>query len=304
MKLMTVMWALLLALWSATCMAGNPSSAGVSRIRAVQNPPAHYAVHIGDVLVRRVDIDTPAGVQLEASQLPKPGQRVEDILLLRIDRDTGESSADQTHQRLTLHYQVFHTATEAVALSLPAVVLPLSDGSQLTLPAWKFWYAPLAKSSLSKVKAELLPFATAPNMPTAGLKIALLTSLGLMALSLLTLCYLKLDWHWLPWMRGPFSRAYARIRTLHASQQPEALAQMATEIHAALNQVYGQCLFASDIPRFVSLTPRYAKASTTLTDFFALSNHLLFAQSASSPAVSQQLLACSKLLRDCERGAA
>lgn len=303
--LFSVAWLLLQSVTlAAHATVDATAGAAGSRIVTVHNPAAHYGVHIGDVLTRRVVMDTADKVQVELARLPKTGQRENDIVLIEITPQVDTQSAEKTRTTLTLQYQVFHPASEVTKLSLPALAIPLSDGSVLQVPAWQFWYAPLAKSSFLKVKNELMPFATPPLYDVAQSRVILLTSLALMATSLLALCYLKLNLSWLPMIGGPFSRAHTRIRKQQKQVNADRLRQMLCELHAALDSVYGQSFFEKDIAVFVAQAPRYARATASLQAFFVLSNQWLFAQGADPQEAAQQVLAVSKLLRDCERGAA
>jgi hypothetical protein len=302
--LLSIAWLLMQSVTLAAYATVDTRAGAVgSRIVVVHNPAAHYGVHIGDVLTQRVVIDTAENVQVELARLPKTGQRETDIVLIAMTPQLDTQSA-KTRTTLTLQYQVFHPASEVTKLSLPALAIPLSDGSVLRVPAWQFWYAPLAKSSFLEVKNELMPFARPPLYDVAQSRTIMLTSLALMIASLLALCYLKLDLNWLPLVGGPFSRAHTRIRKQHKQVNADRLRQMLCELHAALDRVYGQSFFEKDIAVFIAKTPRYAPATTALQAFFVLSNQWLFAQGDDPQAAAQHVLAVSKLLRDCERGAA
>lgn len=271
------------------------------RILHIDNPPKPYGVHIGDILQRTVQIELASGYALAPSSLPVKGTRSNGIEL--VDVAVDKAQGDDTRYAVTLRYQAFAQAQVPAPMALPATKLAATgDGKTLTLtiPAWRFWFAPLvAVDNFKAARTSLQPSLGPVLVETQPQQLGLTIYAALAVIGLLGLVYVNADRRWLPFMGGPFARAHRRIKRLRhkPAQQKQAL----FHLHQAFNQTFGASVFATDIERFIERHPRFANLKAQIAAFFDRSNRALFAgdeQGMSAP----ELLALSRSLRDSERG--
>lgn len=298
-KFLINIWLILISLLSSASFSSEQN-----KILHIENPSLNFNVKIGDVLTRSVTYSLGANIKINPMDLPKKGKRIEDIELIQSDNQVISNSNDQKQYVLTLKYQVFKSASDITALALPAENIQFSDGSKLTVPAWKFWYSPLAKSTFRNAKAEMKGFSTVPLVETNVYKFILILCLSIMSLCILALIYLNLDLNWMPFVRGPFSIAYSKIKRIKDKGSHESIRMMLDEMHKAFDAIYGQSFFEKDITNFIYTQSKYAKAVPEITQFFQISNRALFGnRNALDPAETKKIMLISKSLRDCERGA-
>jgi mxaA protein len=296
---------LLAAAWLATMAQTGFAAGPAARIVHLHNPLQSTGIRIGDVMERSVVLEAPAPYQLSRSALPGKGTTRNGIELAAV-RIESQPQGDTNRYVATLRYQVFAHAAAPSVMVLPEEQFAFTGGPKglaVKIPEWRFWYAPLAVANLSTAKGNLQPqFAPAPLSADAHY-VRLYSFAALAVLCALLLAWFNADGRWLPFMNGPFARAHRRIKRLPAGGQgwKEGLAAL----HEAFNRVHGRNLFAADIADFVARHPRYARARVNIEAFFAQSGHALFADPPQDGAAFQrQLGVLSKLLRDCERGAA
>ena len=296
--LLTKLLPAMLVLASGLALAAGPAD---GRILRIVNPAQTYGVHLGDTLQRTLELELAPGFELTQSALPVKGTRNASVELtdLVVDKQPG----DKAIYTIKLRYQVFTNSPTPLSMALPAHDFAATGGDKtltLHVPAWRFWFAPLvAVSDLKTAKASLQPALGPVAIKTAQQRQWLAVFSALFAIGLLGLIYVNADRRWLPFMGGPFARAYRQIKRLRhkPAQQKQALFYL----HQAFNQTFGASLFAPDVERFVERNPRFASLKAQIAAFFERSNRALFAgdEQGMSPA---ELLALSRNLRDSERG--
>lgn len=287
----------------ALLLAGVPAHAAEARIAAIANPTQSNGIQVGDVLRRSVTINVEAPYQLSKSTLPAKGTVRNGIELVeaRVESRAGNGT---TEYRLHLGYQVFAHANAPVVMQLPAEPLLLSGGPKalrLEVPAWHFWFSPLASANTGTAKANLQPQLKPELVDIASHQAALLGFSALFAAALVVLVYINADRRWLPFMGGAFARAHRRIKRLSPAAGEERKALL--YLHQAFNQVHGGNLFARDLDAFFDRHPHFARMRQEIADFFERSNRALFAAPPEDrTAFIRELAGLSKGLRNCERG--
>lgn len=284
----------------ALCASAHAAEPAARIVRLV-NPAQSTAIHIGDVMQRTVVLEAPAPYQLSRNALPLKGANRDGIELADV-----QVAQEANRYTVTLRYQVFGHASQPAVMTLPEESFALTGGPQglaLKIPAWRFWYAPLALADLTTAKGNLQPQFAPPSLSADTHWARLYGYIALLVLGALGLAWFNADGRWLPFMNGPFAQAHRRIKGL--SREGQTWKQALSTLHEAFNRVYGHNLFAADIGDFVAQHPRYAPARASIEAFFAQSGHALFSQSPQdNGAFLNQMLTLSKLMRDCERRAA
>jgi len=277
-----------------------------ARIVKLANPVQSTGIRIGDIMERTVVLEAPAPYQLSRSALPMKGSNRDGIELadLQIEKkDTGQA----TRYVVTLRYQVFGHASAPDVMSLPEETFALPGGPQglsLKIPAWRFWYSPLAVADITTAKGNLQPQFRPSLIDAEAHRARLFGFLALLVMSALALTYYNADSRWLPFMNGPFAEAHRRIRRLPAKSASSWQIALAA-LHEAFNRAHGRNLFAADIGAFVEQHPQFARARADIEAFFAQSGRALFSDPPQDADVFvKEMTAFSKQLRGCERGAA
>jgi mxaA protein len=122
-----------------------------AKIISVSNPLQSHGIQVGDVLSRRVVLEVKAPYQLSQQTLPMKGARTNDVELSQISI-TQSASREGIQYNIDLRYQVFSAVFVPSVLQLPAEKFALTGGPQalsVSLPAWKFWFSPLAPTAMS-----------------------------------------------------------------------------------------------------------------------------------------------------------
>jgi mxaA protein len=287
------------------CMANaiaEPAAGPELKMLQLENPGRSTGIQIGDYLERRLQVEIAQPYQLSASALPLKGTSHDGIELadIRMERKAAERSSTYT---LTLRYQVFSPSTKPAILQLPAEKIGLNGGPKalaVEIPAWRFWFSPLATADIGLAKAAMQ--AQAPPSPIAlsdhynGLAAAITC----LILGLAGLIYVHADRRWLPFMGGAFARAYRQIRRLPRDQQHVAKALL--QLHHAFDQVNGASLFAGGIDDFITRYPQFAGARGEIAAFYARSSQHLFSGQTGDARFFEELLPLARRLRHCERG--
>ncbi|HEX5539867.1 MAG TPA: nonribosomal peptide synthetase MxaA, partial [Methylophilaceae bacterium] len=210
----------------------------------------------------------------------------------------------KTIYTITLSYQVFAYAGSPKVMQLPKQSFAVTGGPKalsLNIPAWGFWYSPLvANVGINDAKANLQPSQLPLLIDLSGHRIKLLVFAGLLVIGLVGLIYVNADRRWLPFMGGPFARAYRKIKRL--PQNPAREKQALFYLHEAFNQTFGATLFARNVQQFISSYPAFSRLQADIQAFFEKSNKALFADEGGNAAAMNDLLALSKNLRNSERG--
>jgi len=276
-----------------------------AKLISITNPMQSNGIHIGDVLERKVVIETSQPYQLSKTTLPMKGLSRDGIELSDIDVNTRQQG-NKTLNEITLRYQVFMSSPTPVVVQLPEEVFAMAGGAKalmLKLPVWRFWFSPLVAADITTAKGNLQPQFKPALIATETDRVLLAVLLGLVVVGGLGLVYVNADRRWMPFMGGAFARAHREIKRLPrtAGQDRKALFLL----HQAFNQTHGANLFAAEIGRFIASHPAFAKARPDIEKFFKKSNQSLFTQAQPDRVQFMQALTTfSKTLRDCERGVA
>lgn len=277
-----------------------------ARIVQLLNPIQSTGIRIGDIMERKVVLQAPAPYQLSRTALPMKGSIRDGIELADLHIEKQENGQANRYA-VTLRYQVFGHASIPSVMVLPEETFALTGGPQglsLKIPAWRFWYSPLAVADITTAKGNLQPQFKPAAIDMGTHRLRLFGFLALLIVSGLALVYYNADARWVPFMNGPFAQAYRRIRRL-PDKDGQAWKPALAALHDAFNRVHGSNLFAADIGIFVERHPQFVRARGDIEAFFAQSAKALFADAPQDvPVFMQQVTAFGKQLRDCERGAA
>ena len=288
--------ALLLVVGSAVAHAAPDT------LTATQHDPRAFGYFVGDVVTRRIDIQTPAGLQLDEESLPRVGRQGQALELRRV-------TWDSRHATLTMDYQVFIAPREVRTLEMPPVSLRFAGtprAQTLRIDAWPVTVAPLApvEASPRNGLGELRPDAAAPLIDTrfARGRLAVYGVIAALLLAYLAHVYLALPW----WARRvrPFGRAYGELRGLSASSSPEQVRAGLQALHQALNLTAGQVLFEQGVSAFVETHPQFKPMQAEWLEFFQRSRGAFFGDAADVAVDASWLVELCRRGRDLERGAA
>jgi mxaA protein len=301
---------LTLTLFAVLSLACGPAVAapvsGDQEVRLLQleNPARSTGIQIGDRLERRLQVEIAQPYQLANSALPIKGSNRDGIELvdIQLDKKVGEQSTLYT---LSLHYQIFAATTKPAILQLPAEKIALNGGPKalaIEIPAWRFWFSPLAIGNIGLAKAALQPQAPPSAIALSDDYIYLAAFIALMIAGLVGLVYVHADRRWLPFMGGAFAHAYRQIRRLPRTQQHESQALLA--LHQAFDKINGASLFPAGIDDFIARHPQFAGAREEIVTFYRHSGQRLFSEQPVDTHFFEALLTLARRLRHCERGLA
>jgi mxaA protein len=283
-----------LIVWTSYALAET----GDVKILSISNPSYNSGIQIGDVLTRKISIQSGADDELSTSALPMKGSSQSGIELRDVNVTSSKNINGKLHT-IVISYQVFASAAKPVQMQLPLQHIQVKGKHNVTIdiPAWRFWYSPLVAQGLANAKAMMQPQIKPDLIAIQPYQIKLGIFIGLLAISLLGLIYVNADKYYLPFMNGVFAQAHRKIKKLAKTNDKAAFAY----IHQAFNKLYGANLFASELDHFLAVQPKFVKMKGDINTFFAQSNAALFANKLEASAVAN-LLDLSKRLRDCERG--
>ena len=284
---------------------GGAAAAPVT-LGASSDEPRAFGYTVGDVVSRRITLQVPAGLKLDADSLPRAGARGRALELQNV---VLHRSLAGVPEALQLDYQVFLAPREVRVLEMPPIELRF-DGvprpQTLRIDAWPVTVAPLApvEPSTREGLGELRPDREPPPLDTSAMRARLALEAGA---ALLLLGYLAQVYLVLPWAaqrRRPFGRAWKLLGALPA--RPDATQRRAAfeRVHVALNETAGEVLFEPGVDRFVALRPRFAPLRDDLARFFAASRAEFFAGGGDDALDARWLVAFCRRCRDLERGAA
>lgn len=287
-------------------LPGAVAAADAGVLQATSDEPRAFGYTVGDVVSRRIALQVPAGLRLDADSLPRAGARGRALELQRVVLHTSLAGVPDG---LRIDYQIFFAPREVRVLEMPPVELRFTGSPRpqtLRIDAWPLTVAPLAPTEPATREGlgELRPDAEPPRLATDALRLRLSVA---SAAALLLLGYLARVYLVLPGSaqrHRPFGRAWTALKALPA--QPEAAQRRAAfeRLHAALNETAGQVLFAPQLEGFLARVPRYAPLRAELSKFFAHSRAEFFAGDAGGPVDGRWLAALARRCRDLERGAA
>ncbi|MGM9491355.1 hypothetical protein [Ideonella sp. YS5] len=300
-------------------LAASLAMGGWAQVRAADVPGVHvqepraFGYSIGDVVLRVVTVDIPAGLDLDEASLPDSALRGRAIELRRLAHESSWRPGGRRHE-LKLEYQVLVSPPDVRTLELPPITLHLVPSStgrnapreqDLRVDAWPVTVSPLTppeartREGLGEFRPDRLP----PLLDTTAARKRLL---AYAAVAAVLLGYLGFVYLWLPWWapyHRPFGVVWRSLRqgnTASAEQRREAFRRL----HGALNQTAGRVVFESDIAAFVAEHPQFAGLREELAGFFRRSREQFFAAAvpAGDSADHDWLLRFCRACRDAERG--
>lgn len=282
-------------------VAGAPA-ADAPTLQAHVDEPRAFGWQVGDVLQRRISIDVPAGLGLDATSLPRPGARGRALELRAVRRDAAAG-----REEIVLEYQVFLAPAAVRTLEMPPVILHFEGrprAQDLRIDAWPVTVAPLVPVDVSPRRGlgELQPDVDAPPVPTGALRTRLAVWLSLAAglAASLALVHFGLPW----WNRRhrPFARAWPELRRLGRGAD-DALAWRAAceRLHAAFNESGGEVLFERGVERFVARRTGFAPLREDIRRFLAMSRRGFFGDGRHEPGELAWLVDFGRRCRDAER---
>ena len=289
-------------LFCISLLHGAAAYAAEPALVALENPRVATGIHIGDVLERKLTVEAPLPYELHKTALPLKGERINGVELVGVALQGPQKAGDNQRYELTLKYQLFAAASKPMVMRLPEVALPLAGGdtpAEIHVPAWHFWYAPLASGNIHTARSNAQPQRKPALLNTSPQRLAI--ALAVLLLGIGGLIYINADRRWLPWMGGSFAQAYRKLRRL-PSAQAGAHAQALGYLHQAFNRIHGQALFRGQLGDFLAQHPQYQPLSGEIDRFFQRSEALLFTREhADSAALVGELQQFCRRLRDCER---
>jgi mxaA protein len=280
----------------------EPAATPEVKIVQLENPGRSIGIQIGDHLERRLHVEVAQPYQLSASALPLKGASHDGIELadIRMEKKVFGTSSIYT---LTLRYQVFSPSTKAIILQLPAEKIALNGGPKalaVEIPAWRFWFSPLAAADIGLAKTAMQPQAPPSPIALSDHYSGLAAAVACLILGLVGLIYVHADRRWLPFMGGAFASAYREIRRMPRDRQHEPKALL--RLHQAFDQVNGASLFAAGIDDFIARYPQFGGARADISAFYVRSGQRLFSGQTGDAHFFEELLALTRRLRHCERG--
>lgn len=269
----------------------------------VIDPERRIAYVVGDIINRTIELDVKQPSDLLARSLPAKGLKRKGIELREV-RLHQRKKSESTHYELVLSYQVFTRDVVARKVELPAETLQISTVGKpvaVHIPGWQFTLSPLANYGETYIEKEMSPYRAPSLSQDPLLEPILMASFGMMLVAVIGLTYLHADEAWFPGMGGPFAISYIRIANLPDTTENLILA--ATSIHEALNQTLGENVFSHNLEKLFQNKPALKSLETEITDFFALSNHLLYEMNVHHQIMAgvSDLQDFCKRCRDCER---
>jgi len=258
----------------------------------IEQPPRAFGYVIGDVLKQRVllEIDNHS---IELIELP-PEQREG----AWFERVSSEITSDK--RWLVLRYQIINAPTELTTATLPAIALPLTDGTSLDVDAWPITIAPLTPrvvagtGELPAIQADRSPILPNTTSTVHRLRIA---SIGLVAT---LLCWL-LWWLWrrtADQRRLPYAAAFHAMRKLDTQQLNNAPDAWFT-LHHAFNGSAGRTINAGSVSELIQHVPWLEPLQPRIEAFYSASAERFFADK--STPTSFALLELSKDLYIAEK---
>ena len=284
-------------------VVGSPAAqTATDTLTATQHDPRAYGYFVGDVVTRRIDVQIPAGLQLDEESLPYVGRQGQALELRRAAWNARTAT-------LTMDYQVFIAPREVRTLEMPPVSLRFTGtprAQTLRIDAWPVTVAPLVplEASPRNGLGELRPDAATPPIDTRFVRGRLAVYGVVAALLLAYLAHVYLALPWLARRARPFGRAYGELRGLSASSSPAQVRAGMQALHRALNLTAGQVLFEQGVPAFVETHPQFKPMQAEWREFFQRSRRAFFGDPAHAAVDARWLVELSRRGRDLERGAA
>ena len=273
---LTLAWGVAVFLLSGcsreTTTASNPV--------VTQNASRDYGYVLGDLIPLSVSIKLPDGESLDNASLPAVGP-INEWLSLRSHHVETLSDGDQRTAQLQLVYQVFRgTRTPELATVPPLTLRTTGPAPQVfETPPWSFTLTPVIPPEVADDDLEVRP--TLPVEPASTTKAVNRLLLWLTGTLLIVLLWVIREF--LRRRRArPFALAAKKVHSMLAnSQDADTLREAARILHRALDQTFGETLFAREIDRFCASHPSFSPLRDRLASFFVQSQDLFFDPGAS-----------------------
>jgi len=273
----------------------------VSQLEAVTIEPRAFGYQVGDMLQRRIVVQVPDGLVLDAASLPRPGARGQALELRALRRQSGAG-----REELQLDYQVFLAPASVRTLEMPPFNLHFAGqprAQALRVDAWPVTVAPLLPLQVSPRHGlgELRPDAPVPHIGTQALRARLWAYAGVAALALATLAFVHGAGVWWGRRQRPFARAWRSMRRLPPGDDAAAWRAACEQLHAAFNEAGGEVLFEHGIDRFATRRPAFQALRDDMRRFLRLSRRGFFAEGVCEPGELAWLIGLGRRCRDAER---
>jgi mxaA protein len=280
------------------------AAAPVAQVQTVE--PRAFGYTLGDVLERRVIVDTQAPYTLAANALPKPG-RIGTWLELRAPELRTIVREGGTRYEIVFTYQLINAPTELKTLAVPDLMLELTDGAKPVreiVPEFLFTAAPLTPENILARGPldEMQPDAAPPLLPVATIETRLIAYATAAAAILLFLACRMWGIPFIEASRGPFARAASDVKRLARTPGDTANREAIRRIHRAFDETAGRAVFADEVPEFLSHHPGYAALAPDIGRFFDLSRQEFFAGRTVEPSILSWLAGFCRECRAVERG--
>lgn len=268
------------------------------------NPEREVGYFVGDTIDRTIDIEIPHSYKLSMGSLPVKGV-IRNGIQLRDIKLTEKRTSKITHYHLKLSYQVFTRGDYAKKIALPNETLILSKAAKLIrlkIPTWKFKVSPIASKTEVYLAQDMSPYRGPMLVEFGYLKPLLGSGLVLVLISLAGLIYINCDATWFPGMGGAFAASYRKIEALQ--NNPVRLKDAVYSLHQAFNETYGESLFEHGVSQFTTENLNFKNVKTEITQFFEISDHVLFSKQGDNFSYSslEELRSLAEKFRHCERG--
>jgi mxaA protein len=264
-----------------------------------------FGYFVGDLIYAHVDVSAPAGKELSAASLPRPGPLSTSLDLKDIAVEETKEG-DRRLWRIDLVYQNFYVALDARNIEIPGFDLRIGDEA-VSVSAWTVGVAPLREISPAQQELAvdyLRPDGVASLVDEARPKAL---ALALASLAILSMVAVARDRGWPPFHRRPARvfNALARdlARQAHVSRDAAAFNLALRSVHRAIDAANGASLLAEDLPSFLARRPEFAPLRSSFDRFFAISSSRFFGDRAEADAEDDfsELLRFAQALSRAER---
>lgn len=273
--------------------------------------PRHFGYVVGDTIRHDVALTLAKPYRLHRDSLPQTG-RLDRWLELTALSVRAESRDETTRYFIAITYQIINAPRQLETVIVPQQDIEVTDGALVLstfVPQWAFTVAPITDVKL----LDDQPFpalASEHPPPTTALATRFRRLFALVAMLTLVLIYLAFRRWVLPLVarnRRPFANACRQLQRLANDQADECrYAEGLRVFHHAVNETAGRTVFADGLDEFFALESRYNDLRAEVTEFFAASRELFFANpdaAGTSVTSLQPLLRLCRRCREIERAA-
>lgn len=273
--------------------------------------PRHFGYVVGDTIRHDVILTLGNPYRLDRDSLPQTG-RLDRWLELAGLTVRAERRDEVTRYFIAITYQIVNAPRQLETVIVPQLDIEVTDGT-LRLSAivtqWAFTVAPITNVQL--LNDQSFPALAPEHPPRATAYVARLRRLFVLVAMLgLLLAYLAFRRWVLPLVarsRRPFANAYRQLHLLEKDQADESRYAAGLRVfHQAVNETAGRTIFADGLDDFFAQERRYDDLRAEVTEFFAASRELFFANpdaAGTSVTSLQPLLHLCRRCREIERAA-